>query len=203
MSEQLPTVAAEAGRLVDKGVISAARKAVDAAHEKVAEAKRARTQAGNDLALAKVQMDKALAGEGEIGVAGAHDQLEAAEKAVRLANLVAQAAERGVEKADELFLVERGRAHQPLFAAGIERRLEAARKFDAGQALLRAAQREFDLATGMLEFAKGQGTPAMIQDFGQLVKPYAEELHRWTGEAHVRHEWWQGWRTLVGEEQAA
>ncbi|TPG45708.1 hypothetical protein EAH89_26265 [Roseomonas nepalensis] len=203
MTNTLPTLAEETARLVDSAALRTADHEREAVGQRLQEATAEKLRADDAAAVAQAKLDRALNGEASLDLAQAHAEAEEAARAARLAGLVVEEAQKALIDRDDVYRRARGIAFQPLFAAGIQRRLDAAQRADEARAMLSAAEAEFTLATRMLEAARSGGTFPLIQDFGSVLGTYDEELRRWTGDRSVHGNWWTGWKQLTGTKVPA
>ncbi len=199
----------EIKELVDHALIEAAVAKHKKAAARAGETEAALSAATDAHARAKRASEAAIAGNGD--AAKAEIALEAAQRAVTVATKVRDAAQRAREEALAGIDAARGKAHQPVFAAGVAARLAACRKADKARALLAEAVAEFHAGTAMLNFAASNGTPrigdpgienrsspSLTPRDGTWMQPTeAEELATW----RTPRGWWS--LDLVLEREGA
>ena len=110
---------------------------------------------------------EAVAGNGG-DPAKAEDALEAAAKAKRVAQKVADAAVATFQREHGREAIVRGMAHRGVYERGIALRVAAARAGDAARAALAAAQSDYEAACKLMEAARNGGLP----DLHGALSPY-------------------------------
>lgn len=166
--------------LVKHEVIGAAHAKRDAARQKLTGAVQhvAEAQAAHKVAAEASEL--AVNGEGTLSPVDAEVLLEAAVRALTVSEKVRAAADAAHQAADDAITTAMGEAHKPVYAAGIELRLASARKADAARAMLAEAEVEFNQATALLNYARGQYCPPSSFVEGHVLDTHAREIARWS-----------------------
>jgi hypothetical protein len=177
--------------LIDHGLIEAAARTEAAARAKLVEASAALAAAKKRHSEAQRASERAIAGAGPLTPTAAEDDLDAAKRALRVAEKVNLAAETAVRQAVAEAETARARAHAPMLMAGARARVAAAAKADAAMASLAEAQADFVAATDLVRTARSHGCiPGQVAlpdrlDHGQRLpelRTEAQERRAWEGE---------------------
>lgn len=168
---------------IDHNTLREAKEQHDAAtlRLKIAQSGLAAAQGAHDRA--KLASEAAIKGESTVSAMDAEHDLEAAAKALRVAEKVHDAARESHTDITEWQTTASGLAHRGVYLEGIRRRLEAARKGDKARAMLAEADADHLAATMVLQHAHQLGTP----HFGNAhngprgLQTEAQEAAIWAG----------------------
>ncbi len=144
------------------------------------------SQAASDLGTADAALaaatqvsKQAVAGQGD--PMAAERALEEATRVRHVAQKVFDAATSAIDSALEAFHQARNQAWQPVYLAGIQRRIEAAQKADRARAMLEEAQRDHHTGTSIMQlaFTNGVPHPATSGSWNHPVSTEKGELQIW------------------------
>jgi hypothetical protein len=149
--------------------------------------------AAAEHAAAKAAEDEAVAGNGSGDPQLLAAAAAAAASRLDVARRVVMGAETAVQEAVTNVATARSIALRPVYVAGVELRLSAAKKSDEAKAMLAEAAKDYATATGILNLAVANGCQGVVFDnsHNHTLTTHAAEVKRWSGETTHRA-WWRG-----------
>lgn len=162
--------------LIETDVIASAGAATTAARERRAASTKALDAAQAAYAAAEIASTRAIGGDGDPHAA--EIALEAATRNLTVATKVYDASGRQLEDAVEAERRAKATAWQPVYLAGVQRRIDAAKAADAARALLAQAEADHDFGTSIMLYAHREGVAHPVMDAVWNYPCRTEEVER-------------------------